>query len=428
MISLEQLYNKLLQSTGVSTDTRSILPGNIYFALTGENFNGNKFAKEALALGASYAVINNTKYAENDKYLIVEDVLVALQDLASHHRQTLNIPLIAITGSNGKTTTKELTREVLSATYNVLATEGNLNNHIGVPLTLLKLQRDTDIAIIEMGANHIGEIANLCKIAQPTHGLITNIGKAHLEGFGNYEGVLRAKSELYNYLIEHEGHIFVNSDDEVLRNMAKRISDPIYYNSPGDFYECTLVSANPYVYFLPENKREIHTKMIGIYNFKNIAAALCIAKFFKVDYKSANLAIANYTPSDNRSQIIDTKHNRLILDAYNANPVSMKAALDNLEKMDHPNKVVILGDMFELGKDTELEHLRVYGQVAKMDLAMAFFCGKASAEVTSGKPGVSVFESKGALENYLKEKPIKDCLVLLKGSRGMGLETLVEYL
>jgi len=428
MISVIELYKIFLESTGVSTDTRSISPGNIYFALSGDNFDGNKFAKEALALGASYAVISNDNYAENEKYLLVENVLEELQNLATYHRQTLNIPIIAITGSNGKTTTKELTKEVLSSTYNVLATAGNLNNHIGVPLTLLKLTEETEIAIIEMGANHIGEIANLCEIVAPSHGLITNIGSAHLEGFGGYEGVLRAKSELYNYLIKHEGVLFVNSDDEVLSNMAKRINEPIFYNNEGDFYECTLVSANPYVYFLPENKREIHTNMIGAYNFKNIAAALCIAKFFKVDYKSANLAIASYTPSDNRSQIIDSQRNRLILDAYNANPVSMKAALDNLENMDHPNKIVILGDMFELGTETEIEHLRVYQQVAKMDLAMAFFCGKASAEVTKGKAGVSVFESKEALENYLKEKPIKDALILIKGSRGMGLETLVEYL
>jgi len=428
MISQQKLYEKFLDSSGVSTDTRKITPDCIFFALTGEHFDGNKFAKEAIASGAKYVVVDNPEVVVGEKFLLVADVLTALQELATYHRQTLNIPIIGLTGSNGKTTTKELIREVLSKKFTVIATEGNLNNHIGVPLSLLRITNETELGVIEMGANHIGEIAALCAIARPTHGLITNIGKAHLEGFGSFEGVLRAKSELYNYLIQHDGVVFVNSDDEVLTNMSKRIKDPVFFNNPGDFYECRLIAANPYVHLETENGNEVKTNLIGTYNFKNMAAALCIGKYFKVDAVAANDAIANYIPQNNRSQIINTDTNQIILDAYNANPVSMKAELETINVMDHPNKVVILGDMFELGDDSALEHERIVKATADMQLAKTIFCGVASDRAASNFAGSISFATKEELAAYLGNNPIKNSLVLIKASRGMGLETLVDKL
>ena len=428
MIDTQKLYEKFLDSSGVSTDTRKIAPDCIFFALTGENFDGNKFAIEAMASGAKYVVVDNPEVVESENFLLVTDVLTALQDLATHHRRTLKIPIIGLTGSNGKTTTKELIREVLSTKFKVVATEGNLNNHIGVPLSILRITNETELGVIEMGANHIAEIAALCTIAQPTHGLITNIGKAHLEGFGNFEGVLRAKTELYNYLIQRDGVIFVNSDDEVLNNMTKRMKDPVYYNNQGDFYECRLVSANPYVQLETEDGKEVKTNLIGTYNFKNMAAALCVGKFFKVAADVANEAIANYIPQNNRSQIINTATNQIILDAYNANPVSMKAALATINGMDHPNKVVILGDMFELGDDAAHEHERIVEEVTNMQLAKAIFCGVASHKAASNIAGSISFTTKEELAAYLVNNPIENSLILIKASRGMGLETLVDKL
>ena len=428
MIDIQQLHKKYLASSGVSTDTRKIAPDSIFFALTGENFDGNKFAAQALNSGAKYVVVDNPGVVEDDRFLLVDDVLTTLQDLATYHRQALDIPIIGLTGSNGKTTTKELMREVLSTTFKVVATEGNLNNHIGVPLTVLRISKDTEIGIVEMGANHIGEIAALCDITQPTHGLITNIGKAHLEGFGSFEGVLRAKSELYNYLIQHDGVIFMNSEDDILMNMAKRIKDPVFYNNPGDFYECQLLSANPYVKFKTEEGKEVITNLVGTYNFKNMAAALCVGKYFKVDADAASKAIANYMPQNNRSQIINTATNQIILDAYNANPVSMQAALETIKAMEHPNKVVILGDMFELGDDSSLEHERIVEEASNMTLSKVIFCGVASAKAADGFSASFSFSKKEDLANYLKVNPIKNSLILIKASRGMGLETLVEYL
>ena len=428
MISTQQLYEKFLKSSGVSTDTRKIKRNSMFFALKGDNFDANEFAADALSAGAKYAVVDNPDVVENKQFLLVNNVLAALQDLASYHRHELGIPIIGLTGSNGKTTTKELIREVLATKYNVIATSGNFNNHIGVPLTLLRLTKDTELGVIEMGANHIGEIAALCEIAQPTHGLITNIGKAHLEGFGSYEGVVRAKSELYHYLIQHDGVVFINSDDPLLKNMSKRIKEPVFYNNPGDFYQCELKSADPYVHYISESGNTIETNLIGTYNFKNIAAALCLGKYFKIDETTANEAIANYVPENNRSQIIETTTNQIILDAYNANPISMKAALDNLAAMDHHNKVVVLGDMFELGEDSDLEHKNIVDQVAQMDLSKAIFCGEASSKASGSSESITSFKSKNELVEHLKSNQITNSLILIKASRGMGLETLVELL
>lgn len=428
MTSTEHLYKVFLESTGVNTDTRKIEKGNIFFALKGGNFDGNKFAQIALKAGASFAVVDNKDVIISEQYLLVDDVLTALQKLASYHRVRLEIPIIGITGSNGKTTTKELIKTVLASRKVISATEGNLNNHIGVPLTLLSMNMDTEIGIVEMGANHIGEIAELCNIAHPTHGIITNIGKAHLEGFGDFDGVLRAKSELYHYLIKNDGTIFVNSDDDILMNMTRRMKDPVLFNNTGDFYEAEFLDANPFVRYRSEGDNIVQTQLIGKYNFKNLAAALCIGKFFNVDNQQADNAVAGYKPSNNRSQIITTEKNKIILDAYNANPVSMMAALENLDGMDHQNKVVILGDMFELGDDTDKEHSRVVEQSAKMMLDQAIFCGEASHLAAGNEAGITSFKSKDELAEYLMENPITDALVLIKASRGMGLESLVKLL
>ncbi|MEL6538788.1 MAG: Mur ligase family protein, partial [Bacteroidota bacterium] len=322
MAWLESLYNKFLESTGVSTDTRKMQSGELYFALSGPNFNGNSFARAALEAGASYAVIDDPQVATNDRFVLVEDTLEALQALARHHRRTFKIPFIGITGSNGKTTCKELTYQVLRQKYRVHATEGNLNNHIGVPLTLLSMPRDTQIAIIEMGANKVGDIAELCAIAEPTHGFITNIGKAHLEGFGGIDGVIRGKSELYHWLIQHQGEVFINDQDPMLSNMAKRFQDEKvhFFPSPESYLPLEFAGATPFVNFRNPAGTTYSSNLAGPHHFGNLAVALAVGKFFGVPSDLAEQAAADYLPTNNRSQLVYRGDTTLILDAYNANP------------------------------------------------------------------------------------------------------------
>ncbi len=428
-MSIVSLYEKFQSATGVSTDTRKIEEGNIFFALKGPNFNANKMAAEALSLGASYAVIDDADYNTDERCVLVEDVLETLQTLANHHRKQLSIPVIGVTGSNGKTTTKELMRDVLATKFKVLATKGNLNNHIGVPLTLLRINAEIEVAIIEMGANHVGEIAALCKIAEPTHGLITNIGKAHLEGFGGIEGVIRGKSEMYHWLIENQGVIFVNSQNEILSHIAKRrIKSPVYYPAQGDFLTLELIEAKPNIVFESIDGTRTTTTLSGAYNFENIAVALCVGKYFEVDMDKAKSAVANYVPDNNRSQIINMGSNTILMDAYNANPTSMKAALENLGMLDVKNKVAILGDMLELGEDSENEHKEIGRMTSALGLQQVIFCGphmKAASEVNNA---AHYFANKAALAEFLSANKIEDCTILLKGSRGMGLETLLDQL
>jgi len=296
----ELLYERYLKSTGISTDTRQITPGSVFFALKGPKYNANEFAAEALARGAALAVIDEPAFAKDARCIVVDDSLKALQLLAKHHRSKVNIPFLELTGSNGKTTTKELIHAVLGRKFRVLATKGNLNNHIGVPLTVLSIGNDVELAVIEMGANHLGEIAELCEIANPTHGLITNIGKAHIGTFGGFENIVRAKSELYQHLITHEGTVFINSRNEILANMARRFKHPLFYPAKGDYYHCTLVGSDPFLQLKAENNEDILTQLTGAYNFENVAAALCIGKHFEVDAREANEAIRNYAPSNMR--------------------------------------------------------------------------------------------------------------------------------
>ncbi len=427
-MNVTSLYEKYLKSRMVSTDTRQITPGSVFFALKGDKFNANEFAGEALAKGASYAVVDEARFATSDQFILVNDSLEALQQLARYHRAQLKIPVIGLTGSNGKTTSKELVNAVLSKKFKTLATKGNLNNHIGVPLTILSIDPSIEIAVVEMGANHVGEIASLCTIANPTHGFITNIGKAHIGTFGGFENIIRGKSELYQHLITTNGTVFINSTNEILANMAKRFKHPLFYPAVGDFYHCELINADPYIIYISENGTRVQTSLMGAYNFENIAVALTIGKFFGVDEQLANEAIAQYVPGNMRSQVIQKVSNTVILDAYNANPSSMQAAVENLAAMNASRKVAIVGDMFELENEAEQEH-RALGKLLKeKGIDQVYLCGKliraAAEEITSAR----YFETRDALIEELKNNPIKASTILIKASRGMGLEKVVEFI
>lgn len=428
MVSIESLYQLFLKSPNVSTDTRKIEAGSIFFALKGPSFNANAFAEEALAKGASYAVIDEPAYDKSEKTLLVKDTLVALQELAKYHRSQLSIPIIGLTGSNGKTTSKELLNAVLSKKFRTLATKGNLNNHIGVPLTILEIDKTIEVAIIEMGANHLGEIALLSSIATPTHGFITNIGKAHIGTFGGFENIIRGKSELYQHLITAEGIVFINSQNPILANMAKRFKSPVFYPAKGDYYSCELVEADPFVKIKAENGAVISTQITGGYNFENMAAALCIGKYFGVAETDANQAISEYVPGNMRSQIVRKGTNTIILDAYNANPSSMQAAIENLASMNAEKKVAIVGDMFELEDEAEGEHRSLGNLLKEKNFEAVYLCGKLSRFAKEEFPLSNYFEKKELLIEELKKNPIEQATVLIKASRGIGLETVLEFI
>ncbi|MGV3638861.1 MAG: UDP-N-acetylmuramoyl-tripeptide--D-alanyl-D-alanine ligase, partial [Flavobacteriales bacterium] len=402
-----------------------------FFALKGPNFNANAFAGEALAKGARYAVVDEPTVAVDERYLLVDDVLRALQELATYHRRTFNIPVVAITGTNGKTTTKELVHAVLAADRPTLATSGNLNNHIGVPLTLLRLKPEHRIAIIEMGANHVGDIAELVAIAEPTHGLITNIGRAHLEGFGSYEGVVKAKTELYDFLRANRGILFVNADDPLLMEKSYGIRR-VTYGSTGDPDMVGYLQPPSHDPFLScsfdhhDDTWMVDTHLIGAYNLPNVLVAACMGLHFNVDPERIVDAIDGYEPSNNRSQFSDTGRNQLVLDAYNANPSSMHVALENFAAMrtDRP-KLAILGGMKELGADSRAEHEAIADTVARLSVETLFvgpeFVGIADR-------GITTYPDANAALEALKQKPLTGYLILVKGSRGTKLETLVEGL
>ena len=423
---IKNLYNKYKESGKVSTDTRKITPGSVFFSLKGEKYNANEFAADALAKGASYAVVDEEKWAKDSRYVLVEDGLRALQQLARHHRGQLAIPVIALTGSNGKTTTKESMKAVLAKKYKVLATHGNLNNHIGVPLTLLAIDGACEMAIVEMGANHLGEIAALCKMANPTHGLITNIGKAHIGTFGGYDNIVRGKSELYQHLIGTDGTVWINSQSHVLANMGRRFKAPLYYPAKGDYYHCKLVSANPYVKVKTEDGEEAQTQLVGEYNFENVAAALCIGKYFHVSPLDARQAVESYVPDNMRSQVVARGTNTIILDAYNANPSSMKVAIEGLGKMKAGKKVAILGDMYELEGESEAEHRKIGEWLEANGIDEALLCGPLIEAASTAK--ALHFRDREKLIEHLKAHPVANAVVLVKASRGMALEKVVDYL
>lgn len=426
--TIENIYDKFKKSGCVSTDTRQITRGSVFFALRGDRFNGNEFAHDALEKGAAYAVIDEPGQAKNDQYIVVDDVLASLQRLARYHRDQLSIPFIGLTGSNGKTTSKELVNAVLSRKYKVLATKGNLNNHIGVPLTVLSIDSSVEIAVIEMGANHVGEIASLCAIANPTHGFITNIGKAHIGTFGGFDNIIRGKSELYQHLINHKGLVWINSKDKILSNMAKRFDSPLFYPAKGDYYHCEMVSADPFVKLKTETGEEISSNLIGSYNFDNIAVALAIGKYFNVSAADAKSAIEGYQPANMRSQVVYKGTNTIILDAYNANPSSMEVALRNLAQMKAKRKVVILGDMYELEGESEREHAKIGELTTELGIEEGLLCGTLIRSAQAANHALKYFEDKAQLGDYLKANPIDHATILVKASRGMALETIVDLL
>lgn len=425
-MNVETLYQLFLKHSSISTDTRKIKEGDLFFALKGDNFNGNKFAQKALDLGATFAIIDESEYALNDKLILVEDVLTTLQQLATYHRKHLNLPIIALTGSNGKTTTKELIHEVLSKKYICGATSGNLNNHIGVPLTLLSFNTDMEFGIVEMGANHLKEITFLTDIAYPDYGLITNFGKAHLEGFGGIEGVIKGKSEMYDHLKLRDKTIFVNNDDPLqLKQVGNYKSIVTFGQDNQSDTSIKFVDSNPFVK-LQINNTVIQSQLIGEYNYGNIAVAIAIGKHFDVPLTAITDAIENYKPDNNRSEIKEVGSNQVILDAYNANPTSMLAALKNFKSLEETNKVLFLGDMFELGDDSEFEHQNIVNWVEENFENNCYFIGEnfAKTNVKFGKQ-YNTFEN---LENFLRKNEISNSTLLVKGSRGMALERILAYL
>lgn len=421
-MTIEKLYNAFLKCSSVSTDTRKITSKCMFFALKGGNFNGNTFALEAIEKGALFVVIDEDKYNVHQQCILVDNVLETLQRLASHHRKTLNIPVIALTGSNGKTTTKELINAVLSTTYITSATKGNLNNHIGVPLTLLEFTNDTEIGIVEMGANHQKEIEFLSNIVLPDFGLITNFGKAHLEGFGGIEGVIKGKSELYDHLKSHNKLIFINGNDKTQIEQIGDYEKIIKFGS-----NMSMVSSQPFIN-LKFNDTHVKTHLTGAYNYNNIAVAIAVGTYFKVDDNSICKAIENYIPTNNRSQIIEKNTNKIILDAYNANPTSMIAALDNFGSLNESGKIVILGDMFELGNEAETEHQSISDYTQKFNIEHVYLVGEHFFKTSNTSNIITCFQSFEDLKKELTNSPLQNKYILIKGSRGMALERVLDIL
>ena len=426
-MNTKSIYKIFLESNSVCTDTRNLQDNDLFFALKGDNFNGNKFAKQAIQSGAKFAIIDEKEF-EGENTILVKDVLETLQELSTHHRKQLDIPIIAITGSNGKTTTKELINTVLSQKYNTTATEGNLNNHIGVPLTLLTLTNKTEIGIVEMGANHPKEIEFLCNIALPDYGYITNFGKAHLEGFGSIEGVIKAKSELYDFLKEHDKTIFINEDDSIQIEKTKNFNTYSYSeDKQSSDININLIEANPFIK-LRFNETEIQSNLIGLYNLKNISAAISIGNYFKVSDKDIAKAIENYSPTNNRSQIINKNSNKIILDAYNANPTSMQAAIDSFNKLKDKHKIAFLGDMFELGKESSVEHQNIVDLLENTNLSKAYVVGSNFGETKTNSSDIVILNSYEELNRILLNKSFENCTILIKGSRDMAMERIIDLL
>lgn len=427
-MSIIDLYDLFIHNPQITTDSRNCPKGSIFFALKGDKFDGNQYAGKALASGCVYAVIDNPDYYIGERTILVDNVLKTLQQLAHHHRKVLGLPIIGITGTNGKTTTKELLAAVLSTKFNLLYTEGNFNNHIGVPLTLLRLTHDHEMAVIEMGASHPGDIKELVDIVHPNYGIITNVGRAHLEGFGSFEGVIRTKGELYDYIRRSKGKIFIKKENEYLQSITKGIEQITYGNGDDAFASGQVVSCDPFLVFNWKQQGKLHTvetHMIGSYNLDNVLAAVAVGRFFKIPAERISRAIAAYEPTNNRSQFKKTDNNELIIDAYNANPSSMKVALDNFITMPVQPKAIILGDMRELGPTSNELHAEVVEQIKKGQFDKVFLCGEHFSKV--GKE-FSPFATTEAMTEELRRQPLKGYHILIKGSHSMGLEKLVDIL
>lgn len=428
--TLEEIYTIFKTIRKISTDSRHVINGSLFFALRGERFDGNDFVMEALEKGASYAITDKPGLPDDSRLIRVEDTLATLQQLAILHRNSLNIPVIAIAGSNGKTTTKELIAAVLSTKYQVAVTRGNLNNHIGVPLTILSIEEKDKLAVVEIGANHQGEHQLLCQISQPTHGIVTNIGKDHLQGFGGTEGVLKAYSEIYHYMLDHSCLAFVNADDPLLMRLSTGIPRVTYGSGPEADFKGKLLSPVPVLKVsiqFPDQSLEISTQLVGAYNFSNVMAAACIGNYFGVEANLIRKAIEEYRPENYRSQLIITTRNTVIMDAYNANPSSMEAAIKNFMGFPGKGKVLILGDMLELGEAAQEEHLRILHLAQQAEAETIMLVGQHFAQAASDHQ-VKIFPSAKDLSAFLKENPLTGKTILIKGSRGIALETILEYL
>jgi UDP-N-acetylmuramoyl-tripeptide--D-alanyl-D-alanine ligase len=427
-MEISQLYQYFTGCSALSTDTRSIKPNSMFFALKGDNFDANTFAAEALTRGATYVVIDNPEYKLNERTLLVNDSLMALQQLAQYHRRELGLPVIALTGSNGKTTTKELINAVLSKKYNTKATVGNLNNHIGVPLTLLSFTKDTEIGIVEMGANHQGEIAMLCNLAEPNFGYITNFGKAHLEGFGGYEGVIKGKSEMYDYLNSHTKTAFVNLDDKIQQEKTESLPR---FTFATDSYDGDVrienIEADPLVRVI-YNNLSIQSNLLGVYNASNISAAISIGNYFNVEDNLIKEAIEGYVPSNNRSQLTAKNGRKIILDAYNANPSSMVAAITNFLQLNEEPKIAVLGDMFELGHESVEEHKKMVDFLSDQKNISVYFIGKDFYANKIESNHLVFFETFDDFKFDTSFSNDKKGILLIKGSRGMALERVLDII
>lgn len=429
-MQIEDIYKIYQQYPSVQTDTRKLKKGDIFFALKGPNFNGNLFAKQALDAGASYMIVDEQPPNTDERFIKVNDVLQTLQQLAKYHRLQFNknkidVPFIAITGSNGKTTTKELLHEVLSKKYITYTTEGNLNNHIGVPLTLLRIRPDAQMAIIEMGANHLNEIASYCEYAMPTHGLITNIGKAHLEGFGGVEGVKKGKGELFDYLAKNNGIAFVNADDINVTEQSNKVATKFFFGKNGKALQGSIIKSDPFpeVKIEGHNSYTIQTRLAGSYNLPNVLAAACIGRYFNVSDTQIKQAIENYTPSNSRSQLMQKGTNTFILDAYNANPGSMKAAIENFAEMKGDKKILLLGSMMELGENSRQEHEGLITLIDKYDWKAVALTG---AQFNSLPHKYLNFENASQVKEWLHQQNFENAQILIKGSRSMQMEKVLD--
>lgn len=423
-MEIGSIHKIFLKSNGVSTDSRKVKKNDIYFSLKGPNFNGNEFAKSAIEKGACYAIVDQKEYVIDKSYILVEDCLKTLQNLANYHRKNSKAKIIGLTGSNGKTTSKELIFSVLKNEFKTIATTGNLNNHIGVPLTLLSIKEDTEIAIIEMGANHLKEIETLSNIADPDYGYITNFGKAHLEGFKNLEGVIKGKSELYNHLINKSRLIFINNRDKKQVELTKEYSNKFTFGEQNSDSIFSVKSINPTINISIDNIL-IESNLFGQYNIDNIAAAICIGKYFNLDNENIKAGIERYIPENNRSQIIKKGSNKIILDAYNANPTSMQLALSSFNDMKEEKKIVFIGDMFELGENSHQMHQEIVYTVEKMNFDQTFIIGDLFNK-TKHSSNIKSFKNLNDLKGNMDE--ISNSAILIKGSRGMKLENILDFI
>lgn len=427
-MTVEEIYKLFLAHPKIETDSRNISGDSLFFALKGENFNGNHFASEALQKGAAFAIIDEKEFKSSEKTILVENVLKALQELAALHRRKLKIPIVAITGTNGKTTTKELISAVLDTRFNVSFTKGNLNNHIGVPLTLLQMNNSTEIGVIEMGANHPFEIGELCAIADPDYGIITNIGLAHLQGFGSFETIKRTKAELYTHIKNKQGIIFYNGNNPVLQELVGDYPNRVSYGDESTCFSGSQLLSPPYLHVkinFPGGALTAETQLTGSYNFENIMAAACVGSYFKIEPAQIQSAIQNYMPQNHRSQLIEKGNLKIIVDAYNANPTNMKAAIESFVKLFNPPRHLILGDMLELGEHSLEEHITILRQIKKHHFEVVLLAGPAFKKA-AGNFGFPTFDNVGELCRFLKQNPVNSGAILIKGSRGMQLEKVLE--